>query len=131
MDNTRCWRLNPEESPHPVLTVLKWKLYLQMFQTFLMMVTIVLVVFIAIYAKSDMEQLHTDMEETKELIRYMNARMDSMDGNVVETNKAVLNADSHARNIVYNTYELCKIVHELNPDKYCHYHIGYNDSQVY
>eukprot|EP00128_Syssomonas_multiformis_P008396 Colp12_sorted_trinity150504_noHs@23253 len=66
------------------------------------------------------------MPQMKDEMSIMNGKMDSMTQGVLNTFHAVNSADSHARNIVENTYQLCLVAHPFNKSV-CHHMYQFDD----
>ncbi|GAB5360245.1 hypothetical protein AAMO2058_000611100 [Amorphochlora amoebiformis] len=63
------------------------------------------------------KSVDTHMLTVEYLTRALSSKMDILRVSIDNTSMEIRTADKHALNIVYNTYELCKIIHILDPDK--------------
>eukprot|EP00465_Bigelowiella_longifila_P011985 CAMPEP_0185256652 /NCGR_PEP_ID=MMETSP1359-20130426/5733_1 /TAXON_ID=552665 /ORGANISM="Bigelowiella longifila, Strain CCMP242" /LENGTH=139 /DNA_ID=CAMNT_0027841321 /DNA_START=180 /DNA_END=599 /DNA_ORIENTATION=- len=76
-----------------------------------------------------MDSVDNHMEIVANLTNELSGKMDLMHSSIDQTTRTVEMADSHAHNIVFNTFEMCKIIHILDPNKKnpaCYSSIGYN-----
>mmetsp|Transcript_8452 Transcript_8452/g.11815 ORF Transcript_8452/g.11815 Transcript_8452/m.11815 type:complete len:196 (+) Transcript_8452:113-700(+) len=80
-----------------------------------------------------MDSVDSHMEIVANLTDELSGKMDLMHASIDQTTRTVEMADSHAHNIVFNTFEMCKIIHVLDPKKKipaCYSSIGYNTTTM-